>query len=74
MKDNPAARLLGWLVCAKRSLKWREIQCAVAVNVDHGSVDWERGIFRSDSKDLCGSLVEVHTDDTVNLVHHTAKR
>lgn len=37
-------------------------------------VDWDRNRFRVDSKDLCGSLVEVHTDDTVALVHHTAKR
>lgn len=55
-------------------MKWREIQCAIALNLDEQDVDWERKRFAVDHKELCGSLVELHKDGTINLVHHTAKR
>lgn len=67
-------KMLTWMVCAKRPLKWREIQCAVAIDVDGQTVDWDRRRFSVDSKELCGSLAEIHSDGTLNLVHHTAKR
>jgi len=67
-------KLLTWMVCAKRPMKWREIQCAVSIDIEEQVVDWDRKQFSVDSKDLCGSLVEVHADGTVNIVHHTAKR
>jgi len=73
-QKKDAVKLLGWLVCAKRPLKWREIQCAVAIDQDEGTVNWMQNRLQVDSKDLCGSLVEIHTDDTIGLVHHTAKR
>jgi hypothetical protein len=66
-------RLLTWMVCAKRPMKWREIQCAISIDLDDQIVDWDRKRFAVDSKELCGSLVELHADGTVNLVHHTAK-
>jgi len=65
--------LLSWLVCAKRPLKWHEIQGAKSINLDKQTVEWERRRFRVDSKDLCGSLVEVRSDQTVEFVHLTAK-
>jgi hypothetical protein len=65
--------LLTWLVCAKRSMKWHEIQGAKSINVDRLSVDYHKLRFRVDSKDLCGSLVEIRFDGTVELVHLTAK-
>jgi hypothetical protein len=67
-------KLLTWMVCAKRPMKWHEIQCAVSIDIDNQNVDWERRKFSVDSKELCGSLAEVYADGTVNLVHHTAKR
>jgi hypothetical protein len=73
-RTDPVAKLLSWLVCAKRSLKWYEIQCISSVDLKNTTVDWERKSFRVDSKELCGSLVAVHTDNTISLVHHTAKR
>lgn len=71
---DDSVRLLSWLVCAKRPLKWREIQCAVSIDLEEQVVAWESRRFRVDSKELCGSIVEVHSDDRVDLVHHTAKR
>lgn len=59
-------------MCAKRAVKWHEIQAAKSINVDTQSVDLERR-FLDDSKDICGSLVEIHDNGTVELVHTTAK-
>lgn len=75
--ENPdyddAERILGWLICAKRPLKWHEIQGAISIDSRNQSVDFENRQLRVDSKDLCGSLVEVHRDETIELVHQTAK-
>ncbi|KAH8652695.1 hypothetical protein BGZ60DRAFT_533558 [Tricladium varicosporioides] len=65
--------LLGWLVCAKRPLKWHEIQGAKAINLRNSSVEWDRRKLKVNPKDLCGSLVEIRDDETVDLVHLTAK-
>ncbi|KAF4631381.1 hypothetical protein G7Y89_g6756 [Cudoniella acicularis] len=65
--------LLRWLVCAKRPLKWHEIQGAKAINLENSSVEWDRQKLQVDSKGLCGSLVEIRGDQTVELVHLTAK-
>ncbi|RYP46658.1 hypothetical protein DL768_007171 [Monosporascus sp. mg162] len=65
--------ILKWLVCAKRTVKWREIQAAKAVDIDSQTVDMERRRFRQDCKDLCGSMVEMFDDGSVDLVHTTAK-
>ena len=65
--------LLNWLVCAKRPLKWHEIQGAKSIDLEGQSVEWERRRFRVNPKDLCGSLVEIMPEGTVELVHLTAK-
>lgn len=65
--------LLGWLICATRTLKWHEIQCAKAIDVDGQIVDWKKKRFRVGAKDLCGSLVEIRDDGTVDFVHNTAR-
>ncbi|RSL89343.1 hypothetical protein CEP51_001245 [Fusarium floridanum] len=75
---SPAAKediswLLGWLVCAKRSLKWHEIQILKSIDLDEESVEVERNKFRVAPKDLCESLVEIQPDGTLELVHVTAK-
>ncbi|KAI3335699.1 putative zinc finger protein [Ustulina deusta] len=66
-------RLLGWLVCAKRSLKWHEIQGMNSINLDEQSVALERQSFLKSPKDLCASLVETRPDGTLEFVHLTAK-
>jgi len=65
--------LLRWLVCAKRPLKWHEIQAAKSIDLKNQLVNLQGLSFRIDSKDLCGSLVEIRDDGTVELVHLTAK-
>ncbi|KAH0562509.1 hypothetical protein GP486_002801 [Trichoglossum hirsutum] len=68
-----AARLLGWLVCARRPLKWHEIQGAWSFDSDAQTFDYEERRLRTDSKELCGSLVEIRHGGVVDLVHLTAK-
>ena len=72
MKED-AARLLGWLVCARRPLKWHEIQGAISIDLGAQDVDFDERRLRVDSKDICGSLVEKSTDGCVKLVHLTAR-
>lgn len=66
-------KLLGWIVSAKRPLKWHEIQGAVSINTKDKSVDFDTGHLAIDIRDLCGSLVDVLPGDRVQLVHETAK-
>lgn len=65
--------VLGWLVCAKRPLKWHEIQAMKALNLDKESFQYDRQRFRPAPKDLFDSLVEHRDDGTVQLVHLSAK-
>ncbi|KFA52172.1 hypothetical protein S40293_00599 [Stachybotrys chartarum IBT 40293] len=64
--------VLGWMVCARRPLRWREIQAAICIDLDNERIDYLRET--SDSpKGLFASLVEVQVDGTVQLVHETAR-
>ncbi|KAK5050383.1 hypothetical protein LTR84_003664 [Exophiala bonariae] len=65
-------KLLGWLTCARRPLKWFEIQCAVSVNLEKGLLSPEQQ-FLEDCKDLCASLVEIDSTQAVTLVHSTTR-
>lgn len=68
-----ALMLLGWVACAKRPLKWYEIQGLRSVDIEKQSVDFARRRFVIGPKDLCESLLEVYEDGSVELVHSTAK-
>ncbi|KAL1846019.1 hypothetical protein Daus18300_014380 [Diaporthe australafricana] len=75
-RKNDAQRLLQWLVCTKRPLKWYEFQATVCVDLEEGEYDpseFSRRIWRETPKDLCGSLIEYHKDETVEFVHPTAR-
>ncbi|KAH7308434.1 hypothetical protein B0I35DRAFT_464056 [Stachybotrys elegans] len=65
--------LLGWLVCAKRDLKWHEVQVMKSIDLDERSVSFHRRKFGKSIKDICASLVELRADGTLQLVHTTAK-
>ncbi|KAH8586783.1 C2H2 domain-containing protein [Bisporella sp. PMI_857] len=66
-------KLLGWMVCAKRPLRWREIQAAVSIDLNEQTVDFDGRSLRSSVKEYCGSLIQVLSGDRVELVHATAK-
>jgi hypothetical protein len=67
-------QLLALLVCAKRPLKWNEIQGAISIDLDSRSCDFQGRSFRVNAKGLAGSLVEILPGGTVELVHETARR
>lgn len=70
---SEALQLLAWLVCAKRPLEWREIQAAVAIDIEEETVDFHGRQWMVNAKDLCGSLVETRSDGSLEMVHTTAK-
>jgi hypothetical protein len=72
-------RLLGWIICAKRSLKWQEIQAVLSIDHEHECFNFRERGLRSDVEQLCGSLVKVlpaerSEDNRIELVHTTARR
>jgi hypothetical protein len=70
---SEALQLLAWLVCARRPLEWREIQAAVAIDIEGETVDFYNRQWIVCSKDLCCSLVETRSDGSLELVHSTAR-
>ncbi len=79
--DNPieperedAQRILSWVICARRPLKWHEFQGGIfSIDTDLQTVDFEDRRLRVTSKDLCGSLIEIRPGETIELVHRSAK-
>ncbi|RYN16465.1 hypothetical protein AA0112_g12495 [Alternaria arborescens] len=67
-----AKKLLGWLVCAKRRLTWKEMQVALSIDPERQIIDYENQRVRDHIYVTCGSLVLVN-GDRVTLVHSTAK-
>ena len=65
--------ILGWLVVAQRPLKWDEVQCLKAMNLDKDSVEYNRKKFIVTPKDLFHSLVDWRKDGTIQLVHPSAR-
>ena len=63
--------LLGWLVCARRLLKWQEIQLACCIDLDRDAINFEEDKLRDHIRDYCGSLIEASPDDCVRFVHST---
>lgn len=68
-----AQKLLGWIACSRRSMKWHEIQGAASINIKEHIVDFENRQLRTHVKDICGSLIDIVPGDRVKLVHGTAK-
>lgn len=83
-EESPAAeredatKILGWLTCAQRLLRWREIQSLFCIDPEAGTVDYEDNRLRVSCKQLCGSLVDIHrgqttSEDIIRIVHGTAR-
>lgn len=65
--------LFGWLACAKRPLKWHEIQGAKSLDLENQKVDMKMKGFVCDAKEICGSLIEDHQDGSIKFIHITAR-
>ena len=68
-----AHNIFRWIICAKRPLKWSDIQSVFAIDPDLHRVDSDERQLRVTCRDLCGSLVETCTGDILELVHQSAK-
>ncbi|KAF2686439.1 ankyrin [Lentithecium fluviatile CBS 122367] len=71
-EQGVAKTLFSWLLCAKRPLKWYEIQGAMCLDPETGLFDEDRRLVR-DIKHFCGSLVEIRNGSAICFVHLTAK-
>ncbi|KAF7504582.1 hypothetical protein GJ744_002077 [Endocarpon pusillum] len=68
-----ARKLLGWMICAVRPLKWHEIQGAISIEPESQTVNFDDRRLRIHIRDICGSLVVLRPGDRIELVHSTAK-
>ncbi|KAI1740463.1 WD40 repeat-like protein [Xylaria scruposa] len=76
-----AKKILGWIICARRLLRWREIQSLFCIDPIKGDVDYEERRLRVTCKELCGSLIDIHhasdtttgPEDVIKIVHETAR-
>lgn len=75
-----AARIIAWVACAKRPLRWGEVQATFFVEPLTSMSDFEGRRLRKSCKQLCGSLVDVSkaegsadADAVLHFVHDTAR-
>ncbi|EKJ70215.1 hypothetical protein FPSE_09589 [Fusarium pseudograminearum CS3096] len=77
-----AKKILGWLVCSQRPLRWREIQSRFCIDVDTGLCDAD-DVRADNCKQLCSSLVDatdcelfpgVGSEQTITIIHETASK
>ncbi|KAF4452456.1 Early growth response protein 1-B [Fusarium austroafricanum] len=66
--------LFGWLVCAKRPLRWHEMQAILCFDQSNLKVDFENKMLRQDMERYLGSIVHVLDDGNIRLIHSTARR
>lgn len=65
--------LLGWLVCAKRPLKWHEMQAILSFDAQRAEVDFDNLMLKDNVRKYLGSLVHVLDGDHIRLIHTTAR-
>ncbi|KAF5633624.1 early growth response 1-B [Fusarium sp. NRRL 52700] len=66
--------LFGWLICAKRPLRWNEIQAILCFNPHTLHIDFENDMLRQDMETYLGSIVHVLQGGYIRLIHSTACR
>jgi len=69
-----AKLLMGWLVCAKRPLKWHEMQAILSYDPANQKVDFDNKMLRQKVTTYLGSLVHVVDGDHIRIIHSTARR
>ncbi|CVK98050.1 uncharacterized protein FMAN_12173 [Fusarium mangiferae] len=79
-RDTSVKRILGWIICAARPLRWREIQSRFCIDAEKQICDLDN--LRLDScKRICSSFVDMtdcelfprtESEQVVTMVHETA--
>ncbi|KAJ4267105.1 hypothetical protein NW762_003203 [Fusarium torreyae] len=81
-RQNSVKKILGWVICSKRPLRWREIQSRFCINADTGTCN-KKGLRRDSCKKICGSLVDItdceifgdaESEQIINIVHQSASK
>ncbi|KIW84080.1 hypothetical protein Z517_03326 [Fonsecaea pedrosoi CBS 271.37] len=72
-KVSLAKKVLGWMMCAKRPLKWHEIQGALSTDTTSRTVDFAQRRSHVHIREICGSLISELSGDRLELVHVSAK-
>ncbi|KAG5790885.1 hypothetical protein H9Q69_010051 [Fusarium xylarioides] len=81
-RDTSVKRILGWIICAARPLRWREIQSRFCIDAEQQICDIDN--LRLDScKQICSSFVDVtdcdlfpstESEKVITMVHETATK
>ncbi|ENH67516.1 Early growth response protein 1-B [Fusarium oxysporum f. sp. cubense race 1] len=66
--------LFGWLICAKRPLRWHEMQAILCFDPHKLHIDFENDMLRQDMEKYLGSIVHVLDGGYIRLIHSTACR
>ncbi|KAM0522524.1 hypothetical protein ACHAPE_002115 [Trichoderma viride] len=68
-----AKLLLGWLVCAKRQLRWNEMQAILSYGPEEQKVDFDNKMLRQAAEKYLGSLVYILDGGHIRIIHSTAR-
>jgi hypothetical protein len=73
VKWRKAVQLLGWMACARRPMRWHEIQAAASIDPGEESLQYDLRKFRDQAQELCGALILELPGQRLTLVHTTAR-
>ncbi|XEV00969.1 hypothetical protein FSHL1_006256 [Fusarium sambucinum] len=65
--------MFGWLVCAKRPLRWHEMQAILSFDERELKIDFENKMMRQDVEKYLGSIIHVLDGDNIRLIHSSAR-
>jgi hypothetical protein len=69
-----AKLVLEILSCSKRKLYVHELQGMISMDTTNRKMGFIKRRYRLHFKEICGPLVELNPDGTIDLVHQTVKR
>lgn len=72
--QRKTSRILEIIITARRPLKVHEVQGVLSIRLEDSSIDFAKRRSLTPLGDICGPIVETHADDTISLVHPTAKQ
>ncbi|KAF4944322.1 hypothetical protein FGADI_12776 [Fusarium gaditjirri] len=81
-RHKTVKRILGWVICAARPLRWREIQSRFCIDAEKETCNI-RNLRRDSCKSICSSLVDVtdcdmfpkiESEQVISMVHESATK
>lgn len=69
-----ATRILAWVTFSSRPLTVKELQHALAIDIEHDRFDEDMIFESSDIISWCAGLITIDNASRVSLVHYTTKR